>query len=230
MKDIGRRCIALLGGSFDPPHNGHVALARYFATLLAPDELRVIPAGQPWQKQNLQTPAVHRVAMARLAFAQLPVPVVIDEQEILRGGATYTIDTLRAVRAELGPDAAIAFLVGADQLQQLHTWKDWQQLFEYAHICAASRPGFAFDSAHLPPEIARECTRRAASAEQIRNSPHGLMFLADGLHVDLSATAIRAALARGEPAASSLPAAVLDYTQQHHLYEDQWTSKNCKPS
>lgn len=220
MSGPARRCIALLGGSFDPPHDGHVALARYFATLLTPDELRVIPAGRPWQKQDMQTPAVHRMEMARLAFATLPVPVVIDQQEIQRTGPTYTIDTLRAVRGECGPDAAIAFLMGADQLQKLHTWKDWQQLFGYAHLCVASRPGFAFDAAHLAPEVARECSRRAADANQIRNSPQGLMFLANGLHVDLSATGVRDRLARRESAAAMLPAAVLDYVKRQHLYED----------
>lgn len=223
MRDTRRRCIALLGGSFDPPHNGHVALAHYFATLLVPDELRVIPAGRPWQKQDMRTAAEHRVAMARLAFAPLAVPVVVDEQEIRRTGPTYTIDTLRAVRAMAGPETSIAFLIGADQLQNLHTWKDWQQLFDHAHLCVASRPGFAFDAAHLPAPVAQACARRAASAAQIRDSAHGLMFLADGLHVDLSATAIRTLLRQGpsrEQAASMLPAAVLDYARQHHLYED----------
>lgn len=220
MKASARPCVALLGGSFDPPHAGHIALARYFATLLAPDALRIVPAGHPWQKQDLQTPAAHRVAMARLAFKGLPVPVVVDEQEVLRTGPTYTIDTLRAVRGELGAQASIAFLIGADQLEKLHTWKNWRQLFDYAHVCAASRPRFAFDAAHLPPEVARECARRAASAEQIRNSPHGLMFLAGGLQVDLSATGIRTLLKNGEPAAGMLPAAVLDYAKRHHLYED----------
>lgn len=188
--------------------------------LLAPDELRIVPAGQPWQKQGLQTPAADRAAMARLAFAQLPLPVVIDEQEMRRSGATYTIDTLRAVRADLGPEASIAFLIGADQLQQLHTWKDWRQLFDHAHLCAASRPGFALDAGHLPPDVAHECAARAATPEQIRNSPHGLMYLANGLNVDISATGVRAALERGQSAASMIPAAVLDYARQHHLYEN----------
>lgn len=220
MSQAARPCIALLGGSFDPPHDGHVALARYFCTLLAPDELRVIPAGQPWQKTDLQTPAIHRVEMARLAFSGLPVPVVIDDLEIRRAGPTYTVDTLRALRAAIGNDASIAFLIGADQLQKLHTWKDWQQIFDYAHLCVASRPGFGFDAAHLAPQVARECQRRAADGAQIRSTPHGLVFLAHGLHVDLSATTIRAALAQGAPVHSMLPAAVLDYAKRQHLYED----------
>jgi nicotinate-nucleotide adenylyltransferase len=211
------RCVALLGGSFDPVHNGHVALANYFATLLAPDELRVLPAGQPWQKPGLQATPEQRVAMARLAFARLAVPVVIDEQEIRRASTTYTIDTLRAVREEVGPDVSLAFLIGADQLQQLHTWKEWQHLFDLAHICAASRPGF--DTARMPLEVAREFSRRGATASQIRTTPHGLACLADKLAVDISATQIRSALERGEQPEVLLPAGVLDYIKQHHLYQ-----------
>jgi nicotinate-nucleotide adenylyltransferase len=211
-------CIAVLGGSFDPVHDGHVALGGYFAKLLFPDELRIIPAGNPWQKHGLRAAPQHRVAMAELAFARLPVPVHIDEQEIRRGTPTYTIDTLRALRAELGPETSIAFLIGADQLQQLHTWKDWQQLFDYAHVCAASRPGF--DVTRLDAAVAREFARRTATPEQIRMTAHGLAFLATNLAVDVSATEIRNALARGETADTLLPPGVLDYIKQHHLYEN----------
>lgn len=213
-----RRCIAVLGGSFDPVHNGHVALGSYFAKLLTPDELRVIPAGNPWQKQGLAAAPQHRVAMAKLAFSGLAVPVTIDEQEIHRSSPTYSIDTLRALRAKFGPEVSIAFLLGADQLQQLHTWKEWQSLFDQAHLCVASRPGFALDIAYLPSEVAREFKRREASAEQIRNSAHGLTCLATNLAVNISATEIRAAFERGELPEALVPTGVLDYIKQHHLY------------
>lgn len=213
-----RRCIAVLGGSFDPVHNGHVALGSSFAKLLVPDELRIIPAGNPWQKQGLAATPQHRVAMVRLAFSGLAVPVTVDEQEIHRSSLTYSIDTLRALRKELGSEVSIAFLLGADQLQQLHIWKEWQSLFDYAHLCAASRPGFALDEAHLPAVVAREFKRRAASAEQIRNSAHGLTYLATELAIDISATKIRAALAHGESPEALVPTGVLDYIKQHHLY------------
>jgi nicotinate-nucleotide adenylyltransferase len=215
---VNTRCVAVLGGSFDPVHKGHVALAEYFAVLLVPDELRIIPAGNPWQKDGLVAAAEHRLAMAELAFRSLAVPVVLDEQEIRREGATYTMDTLRALRAELGQQTSIALLVGADQLQKLHTWKEWRQLFEYAHICAASRPGFSVDAAHLPAEVAHEFACRAATPEQIRTTPHGLCYLATSLSIEISATEIRAALKRQESAGSLIPPGVLDYIQQHHLY------------
>ena len=215
-----RRCILLLGGSFDPVHNGHVALGNYFAKLLLPDELRILPAGNPWQKQGLQAPAQHRVEMVKRAFSGMPIPVAIDNQEIRRDTPTYTIDTLRALRTELGPDACIVLLIGADQLQQLHTWKDWQQLFDYAHICAASRPGFKIAAGDLPAEVARELLRREGSAAQIRETVKGLAFVANNLAVDISATEIRAALHRGQHPEALVPAGVLDYIKQHRLYED----------
>jgi len=218
---VDKRCIAVLGGSFDPVHNGHLALADYFAKLLVPDELRVVLAGNPWQKNGLCATAQQRVEMATRAFERLAVPVTIDRQEILRGGTTYTIDTLRAIRAEVGPDVSIAFLIGADQLQQLHTWKEWQRLFDYAHVCAASRPGFDIGAAQLPSEVGREFARRLATPEQIRNTPHGLAYLAGNLAVDISATEIRAALQRGERPDSLIPAGVLDYIKSHHLYENE---------
>jgi nicotinate-nucleotide adenylyltransferase len=214
-----RRCVAILGGSFDPVHNGHVALADHFVALLQPDELRVIPAGNPWQKDGLQASAQDRLAMAGSAFSTQKVPVTIDQQEILRDKATYTIDTLRAVRKELGPDVSIVFLMGADQLQHLNTWNEWRQLFDYAHLCAASRPGFAMDAAHVPDDVTREFARRAATPQQIRTTAQGLAFLAPDLAVDIAATTIRAALQRGERPISQVPLGVLDYIEQHHLYK-----------
>lgn len=219
MKE-SRRCIALLGGSFDPVHNGHVALGGYFAKLLFPDELRIVPAGNPWQKDGLIASAHQRVDMLHCAFHQQALPVYIDLREIQREGATYTIDTLRAIRTETGPDTCIVFLIGADQLQRLDTWKDWQQLFDYAHVCAASRPGFAMDAAHVPAAVVREFTRRAASPEQICAAPHGLTYFAPNLCVDISSTQVRTMLSRGEEPDSLIPAAVLDYIKLHHLYRN----------
>ena len=212
-------CVALLGGSFDPVHHGHVALAALFASLLKPDQLRVVPAGNPWQKTALTTSADDRVAMIELAFRAAALDIAIDRQEIERGAPTYTIDTLRSVRAELGPDASIVFLIGADQLQQFDSWRDWRALFDYAHFGVAARPGYSLAQAALPPAVAQEIATRQGSLEQLRTTPSGRIFLAEALAVDISATQIRAALQRGEQANSFISEVVLDYIQQHHLYK-----------
>jgi nicotinate-nucleotide adenylyltransferase len=167
--------------------------------------------------------------MMQCAFHEQNIPVTIDLQEIQRHTATYSIDTLRAIRAEAGPDASLVFLLGADQLQQLDTWKEWQRLFDYAHICAASRPGFSVNGAHIPAEVTLEFNRRAGTPEQIRNTPYGLTYLASDLAVDVSSTQIRAALrsdalqsesGTGSRTDAQVPPAALNYIKQHQLYKN----------
>ncbi|MEC5216984.1 nicotinate-nucleotide adenylyltransferase [Actimicrobium sp. GrIS 1.19] len=216
---MSSRSIAILGGSFDPVHRGHVALARHFVNLLQPDELRILPAGNPWQKHGLEASGRQRVAMLQRAFDSEQVPVVIDQRELQNDQPTYTIDTLRAMRAELGPDVSLIFLMGADQLQHLDSWQGWRELFGLAHLCAAARPGFALTGRLVPAEVSREFERRAGTPTQIRTTPQGNTFLAPNLAVDISATDIRKALHDGNNPAELVPNPVLDYIEQHHLYK-----------
>ena len=214
-----RQCIAVLGGSFDPIHCAHVALVRLVVEALHPDEVRIIPAGNPWQKEGLQASGEDRLAMAKLAFRDEPYAVTIDEQEVRRTHSTYSIDTLRALRQDAGPDASIVFMLGADQLQRLHTWREWQHLFDYAHLFAVSRPGWPLDAGHVDSEVARFFAERRATPEKIRAAQHGLACVSNELAVDISATSIRTAIAEGMPLGKLVPAGVLDYIQQHHLYK-----------
>ena len=212
-------CVALLGGSFDPVHHGHVALARLFAESLRPDELRVLPA-RPWQKSSLQASDEQRVAMLELAFREAGMTVIIDRREIDSGNPTYTVETLRGLRAELGPDASIVFLMGADQLQNLESWRDWRSLFALANLGVAARPGHTLDQKALPPAVATELAPRLAPPGQVRTTPAGLVCLAHSLDVDISATTVRALLKDGESKVNLLvPPVVLDYIQHHNLYK-----------
>jgi nicotinate-nucleotide adenylyltransferase len=216
-------CVALLGGSFDPVHHGHVALAELFAQLLHPDQLRIMPAGQPWQKKaGLQASDADRVAMLELAFSTAAFGVTIDTREIERQTPTYTVETLRELRRELGPDASIVFLMGADQLQKLDSWIDWHDLFALANFGVAARPGYQLDAAALPPAVAQELAARLATPEEVRASKAGRVCLAHTLAVDISATEVRAALRANEEAKVSalLAPQVLDYIQQHNLYKN----------
>ena len=217
---MSRRCIAILGGSFDPVHVGHVALARHFVDLLQPDELRVLPAGNPWQKHGLQATSAQRLVMLQLAFNDFAIPVVFDERELRDAQPSVTISSLRALRTELGNEVSLNFLMGADQLQHLDSWQQWQGLFDQANLCAAARPGFMLSGPTIPFAVSTEFARRAATPEQLRASTHGRSFLAPDLAVDISATTIRAALQRGQDPDSLVPPAVLDYIQQHHLYKN----------
>ena len=216
---MSERCILLLGGSFDPVHAGHLGLARYFCTLLHPDELRLIPAGRPWQKPGMTTAAEHRLAMLRLAFGEWIVPVTIDTQEIQREGPSYAVDTLRTLRDALGNDASLVWIIGADQLANLHTWHQWRELFSLANLCIAARPGYLLSETELNHEVATEIGKRLASPAHIRATPCGLAFIANNLALDVSSTEARAILrADGDPD-GLLTGPVLDYIQQHHLYQ-----------
>ncbi|MDO9193908.1 MAG: nicotinate-nucleotide adenylyltransferase [Undibacterium sp.] len=216
------RCVLILGGSFDPVHCGHVALAKHFVTLLQPQELRLIPSGQPWQKSELVASAEHRMQMLKLAFdIDFDLPVVIDRQEIERAQQqqpSYSVETLNKLRAELGDKTSIVFLIGADQLQNLHTWKQWRQLFTLAHICVAARPGFTLDENSINQEVAQEWSERKGTLQEIKRAPAGKTFIAQDLAWDVSATDIRRELKQKQQTTSLIPSKVLDYIQQHHLY------------
>ncbi len=214
------RCVAILGGSFDPIHVGHVALAETVWQRLQPDELRVMPAGNPWQKGELAATSAQRVEMILRAFAEHALPVTIDEREIRRESATYTIETLRELRQELGDQTSIVFILGADQLEKLNTWRDWHLLFDYAHLCVGARPGYSMNEAVLPEAVAQAFASRVGTFEQIRHTPKGLCVLLEGLAVDVSATEIRASLQRGERPTSWVSPTVLDYIEKFHLYRN----------
>ena len=215
--------IGILGGSFDPVHTAHLALADALATALALDEVRFLPAARPWQKDGLMATGDQRVAMLAAALAaHRPAHgrYVVDDRELVRGGATYTVDTLAQLRHELGEDASQVFLFGADQLVHLDTWRDWWRLWDFAHLAAATRPGF--DVSRLPAAVAAAWAGRSGDAAALRAAPSGRSFLLEGLAMDVSATDIRASIARHDEADTALvglvPAAVLDYIRANHLY------------
>ncbi len=134
---MSARRIGLFGGAFDPPHHGHVALARCAVEQLKLDSLQILPTGHAWHKTRALTEATHRVAMAQLAFASVP-QAVVDPQETERAGPTYTLDTLQALQAQHS-GAEFFLLLGADQASSFDRWHGWQTLAENAIICVAQR-------------------------------------------------------------------------------------------
>ena len=146
--------IGMFGGAFDPPHLGHVALARAAVEQLALDQLLVFPTGQAWHKARELSTAAHRLAMAQLAFADVP-RIRVDGRELQRDGPTYTVDTLRELRREF-PQAELLLVIGADQAESLHSWREGAEIAQLAtiSIAARARPTVAteaFDASKLPP-------------------------------------------------------------------------------
>lgn len=178
--------IGLFGGAFDPPHHAHVALARAAVAQFELDCLHIVPTGYAWHKARTLSAPEHRLAMARLAFQDLP-HVVVDERELQRAGPTFTIDTLEALQKEY-PQARLYLFMGDDQFVAFQQWHRWQDILGIAIICIAGRahsvraaspfdayPGFAnrFSVLELPllpvsaTQIRQLIASRAASAEDL---------------------------------------------------------------
>ncbi|MEN4921943.1 nicotinate (nicotinamide) nucleotide adenylyltransferase [Achromobacter spanius] len=194
MKRIG-----LLGGSFDPVHVAHIALAENALQALGLAQVQLIPAANPWQRAALHASGDARLAMLQLAIAGHP-GLVVNPIEIKRGGATYTIDTLRA----LPQDARYVWLLGADQLANFCTWRDWRDISRLVDLAVATRPGTALSA---PPELAHWL---ASLGHELYELPFAPM--------PVSASDIRRRLAQGEPTDGLLDAPVAAYIAAHHLY------------
>ena len=212
--------VGLLGGSFDPIHYGHLQLARDALKHLPLEEIRFLPAAQPWQKGPI-TAAEHRAQMVQLAIAEHP-RFVLDMREIERGGVTYTIDTLHALRSQL-PDRPLVLIMGSDQFARLDSWRDWQQVADLAHIAVATRAGAQIpSSANVHAVLGK---RRQAPAFLASELGGGIVEFAM-TPVDASATEVRRLLRespsteRAQRLSAMVPAVVLDYIDSHHLYRD----------
>lgn len=190
------RRIGLFGGTFDPPHTAHLELARVARDALALDELRWIPAGQPWQKARAITPAEHREAMVRAAIEGEP-RFVLERCELERDGPSYMVDTVQALQAR-EPNARWVLILGQDQLAGLPTWHRWRELLARVDLAVADRPGAA---AAVDPEVA--AVARQAVPLPLR---------------DIASTDIRARVRQGLPIAELVPPAVARYIDRHHLY------------
>ena len=188
------RRAGLFGGSFDPVHNGHVALARAALRDLSLDEVRWIPAGQPWQKQRALAPAVHREAMVALAIAGEPA-FVLDAIELRREGPSYTLDTVMALQ-QAHRDTQWFLILGQDQHAGLPTWRGVDALLERVTVAVARRPG----AGDAPPVVP------AARVVELPPMP-------------VSSTEVRARRAAHRSIDDLVPPRVARYIEEHGLYQ-----------
>ena len=204
------------GGTFDPVHNGHLAIAAAARDELECD-VRLMPAADPPHRAPPGADAEQRARMLELAVADQP-GLCVDRRELQRQGRSYTIDTLLQLRGELGWDQPLALLVGADSFIGLPSWHEWRGLFTYTHFVVAQRPGTPLDG-DLPQALAGEIQGRwADSAEEIRGTPAGkVLRLRQPLHTG-SATEVRRLIATGAPWQHLVPAAVAAFILAEGLY------------
>jgi nicotinate-nucleotide adenylyltransferase len=214
-----RNVCGILGGTFDPVHLGHVALAEAALAGLPLREVLWLPSGSPGHRAPPLASAHDRLALLRLATDGNP-RYRIDEGELVRGEPTYTVHTLTRLRAQLGNARPLALVLGSDSFLSLPTWLCWRELFDLAHIAVASRPNHLPSGGGPSPELSAEIARRSARPEQLAQSAAGRVARFAMPLVDVSASAIRARLAAGQDAGHLLAPAVLAYIEAHHLYRN----------
>jgi nicotinate-nucleotide adenylyltransferase len=211
--------IGVLGGSFDPIHSGHLALARAACDGLGLAQLLFIPAAQPWQKGVL-TPGEQRAQMVELAIAG-DLRMSVDRCELVRGGPSYTIDTLRELRTRYGAEVPLVLVIGADQMERFDTWHDWRSILGLVHLGVARRNDAVLVLSYALQEFYNE---HWAHVEEMRSESNGRIVEVEMAPHDVSATEVRTLLAA--PAgvecdarlAQVVPAPVLDYIRAHRLY------------
>ncbi|CAD7383328.1 nicotinate-nucleotide adenylyltransferase [Xanthomonas arboricola pv. juglandis] len=208
------------GGTFDPVHLGHLAIA-----CAARDELgalvHLVPAADPPHRPAPGATAAQRARMLELALADTP-GLALDTRELQRASRdrapSYTVDTLRALRAELGPTTPIAWLLGADAFVGLSSWHQWEDLFELAHFVIAARPGTPLDLAAAPQLAAAVQGRCAARAGELGISPAGRLWSLQQPLRGESASAVRSRIAGGGHWQALVPASVAAFIAHEGLY------------
>jgi nicotinate-nucleotide adenylyltransferase len=193
-----KKRLGVMGGTFDPIHHGHLVAASEVASLFALDEVVFVPTGQPWQKEDQRvSPAEDRYLMTVIATASNP-QFSVSRIDIDRGGRTYTLDTLRDLRAEYG-DVDLFFITGADALAQIFSWRDARELFAMAHFIGVTRPGHTLSDPGIPD---------------------GGVSLVEVPALAISSTDCRLRVARGEPVWYLVPDGVVRYINKRKLYRD----------
>jgi len=195
----GKIRIGVMGGTFDPIHHGHLVAASEVAHIFALDEVVFVPTGQPWQKQGKKvSPAEDRYLMTVIATASNP-RFSVSRLDIDRPGPTYTIDTLRDLRAVRGEDAEFYFITGADALSRMLSWQDVDELFTLAHFVGCTRPGHRLTGQGLPEDK---------------------VSLVEIPALAISSTGCRHRVAEGEPIWYLVPDGIVQYIAKRGLYRN----------
>jgi nicotinate-nucleotide adenylyltransferase len=210
----------LYGGTFDPVHAGHLAIARAAAQALA-QPVFLLPAADPPHRAPPGASAQHRAAMLDLAVDGDPW-LRVDRRELQREGPSFTIDTLAEVRAEIGAQAPLVWILGLDSLRQLHEWREWRRIFELAHVLGVERPGTSTEPRWLQaqsPRVHEELARRWREPTGLADGPAGgYAPLPIRPLREESATEVRRRIAEGGDWEAMLPAPVARYIRRHGLY------------
>ena len=216
MTDCGASIepLAILGGTFDPVHYGHLRCGDEARRKLGLERLLLLPAGMPPHRETPGASTGQRLDMLRLALEEFP-HLEIDDRETRRDGPSYMVETLTEFRAQY-PARPLLLLLGQDAANLLHTWFEWKRLFSLAHIVILTRPGAGLEYNEL---LKRQLQQRlTGEISDLRSSPAGKVVQIEVGSVDVSATGIKRLIRQGGSPDSMLPAAVLEYIRENRLY------------
>ncbi len=217
INDESKGLQALFGGTFDPIHYGHLHPVEALAKQVGLQKVILLPNHVPPHRPQPEANPIQRLEMVRLAIQDNPL-FTIDIRELERNTPSYTLDTLIALRQEMGSQQPLAFIIGQDSLLSINLWYGWNKLLDNCHLLVCSRPGYAADF-NDPQMQAWLKQHRTEDPSQLRNSPHGYIYLADTPLINISATEIRQKLSAGNLCNELLPHAVFEYIRSHHLYQ-----------
>ncbi|MCH9698601.1 MAG: nicotinate-nucleotide adenylyltransferase [Gammaproteobacteria bacterium] len=206
--------IAILGGSFDPVHIGHLRVAIEVRDHFQLEQVRLIPCGNPPHRESMIATSEQRLRMLELAVGE-EQGLLVDDRELRQGRISYTVDTLIDLRREFS-DQAIALIIGADAYQHLNSWYHWQQLFELAHVIVVCRPGYRITANSNVTEFVS--TRITQQAAQLQQSLAGMVYFMEIPALDISSSRIRQLIADRKSYRYLVTQAVHDWIQLHQIY------------
>jgi nicotinate-nucleotide adenylyltransferase len=220
--------IALYGGTFDPVHAGHIAVARELLRLLALDGVLFIPAHiAPHKRGRAVTPALQRYAMLALATEGEP-RLRISSVELDEPAKPYTVETLARMRAQFGSEAQLFFVMGADSWMEIETWREWERVLGLTNHVVVTRPGYELSAEHVTPAIRERIVDlrgldAEAVARELESNEGAKIYVSDAVLMDVSATAIRrlASEGRSREVAELVPPPVADFIDKYELYRKQ---------
>ncbi len=205
----------IYGGTFDPIHNGHLRVAVELREALAIREIHLLPSHIPPHRDRPGGSGDRRLELLKLAVAGEP-GLAVDDRELTRDGASYTVDTLRQLREQLGPDEPLAMVVGSDAFASFDRWHQWAAIPELAHIILVARPGAQLSPGSIPARLLEK--RRANHIAALKAAPGGYILELEPPLLDISATGIRERLAAGRSVRYLVPDAVLARIDELGMY------------
>jgi nicotinate-nucleotide adenylyltransferase len=213
--------IGIFGGTFNPVHWGHIRTALDIKNVLQLSEMLLIPCGIPPHRELPDVSSDVRLAMLKAAI-EGTAGLKIDERELKRAGPSYTVDTLQSFSDEL-PDESMALCVGADAFLKLHSWHQWERLFDFAHIVVAYRPGWPIDAIkqQVPNEFWNAIEKRwVQNPIDLKQKSAGFIFQHSVTKIEISSSNVRYRVANQKLISELVPKGVAEIILQKKLYRE----------